>query len=106
MTLEEWMRRRGKKLAQIERLVQFGFRVLTEQKYELKACKLGDGSLQDEQRVRQWQQDLIHAYNASDLPERPDQEAYDNFLLDMRMDNIIDEHDDELRERYNEPPDW
>lgn len=81
-------KKRAKKLAQILRLVMFGFRVLTEGKYVLSPCKIGDGSVQDEILVRQWQQDMTKAYDASDLPEKPDEKPFNDFILDLRMNDL------------------
>ena len=42
-SLDEWMAKRAKKLGQIRRMVEFGFRVLTTGKYDFKGVPLGDG---------------------------------------------------------------
>lgn len=84
-TLDEWMAARAKKLGQIRRVVRFAFHVLTTGEYKLDGVPLGNGDYEDEQNVRQWQADLEKAYHASDLPDRPDPEPFEGFLLELRM---------------------
>lgn len=79
------MQERVKKLGQIRRMVEFGFRVLTTEKYEFKSVPLRDGGHEDEQNVRQWQADLEKAYHASELPEKPDAVPFEEFLIELRM---------------------
>ena len=76
---------RRKKIGQIRRLVEFGYRVLIHEKYELKPIDVQDGSNAEVLILEQWQKDLEHAFNASDLPEKPDAEPFEEFLLDLRM---------------------
>jgi len=76
---------RRKKIGQIQRLVEFGYHVLLEGKYELRPVEIHDGSNGELLILKQWQEDLQHAYNASDLPEKPDAEPFEEFLLDLRM---------------------
>ena len=76
---------RIKKLGQIKRLVEFGFRALVNGVYELNPVNILNGSEGEVLLIRQWQQDLQHAYNASDLPEKPDKEPYEELLIDLRM---------------------
>lgn len=76
---------RIKKLGQIRRLVEFGFRALVSGIYDLRHVKILNGSDGELSIVRQWQEDLKHAHNASDLPEKPDKEPYEEFLIDLRM---------------------
>jgi hypothetical protein len=83
--LEKWIAARVKKLGQIRRMVEFGFRVLTTGEYDFRGVLLGDGGYEDEQNVRQWQADLQKAYDASDLPEQPDPEPFENWLIELRM---------------------
>jgi hypothetical protein len=84
-SLDEWMAKRAKKLGQIRRMVEFGFRVLTTGNYDFKGVPLRDGGYEDEQNVRQWQADLSKAYDASELPEKPDTEPFEEFLMELRM---------------------
>ena len=79
---------RKKKIGQIRRLVEFGYRVLLEEKYELRPVDIQDGSDTEVMILEQWQEDLEHAYNASDLPEKPDAEPFEEFLLDLRMEDL------------------
>jgi hypothetical protein len=81
-------RPRAKKLAQILRLVLFGYRVLTKKEYVLEPCRIGYGGKEDEDLVRQWQADLVKAFDASELPGKPDEEPYNDFLLSLRMTNL------------------
>jgi len=76
---------RIKKLGQIRRIVEFGFRVLVSGIYDLRPVKILNGSDGELSIVRQWQEDLKHAHNMSDLPEKPDKEPYEEFLIDLRM---------------------
>jgi len=103
--VDKWWKQRAKKLAQIERLVRFGFAVLTEQNYELVGCYMGNGSWVDEGHTRQWQQDLIHAYNASDLPEVPDTKPFLDYLFDVRVDNLTEEYHERFFDQFCSPMD-
>lgn len=76
---------RIKKLGQIKRIVAFGFRALVSGIYDLRPVKILNGSDGELSSVRQWQEDLKHAHDASDLPEKPDNEPYEEFLIDLRM---------------------
>ena len=76
---------RIKKLGQIRRIIEFGFRVLVDGVYDLRPVKILNGSDGELSIVRQWQEDLKHAHNASDLPEKPDKDPYEEFLIDLRM---------------------
>lgn len=84
-----WLVLRAKKLGQIRRMVEFGFRVLTTGKYEFEGVPMGNGDYEDEQNVRQWQADLKKALDASDLPEKPDSEPFENWLYELRMDYLV-----------------
>lgn len=76
---------RIKKLGQIKRVIEFGFRVLVSGIYDLRPVKILNGSDGELSSVRQWQEDLKLAYDASDLPEKPDNKPYEEFLMDLRM---------------------
>lgn len=76
---------RIKKLGQIQRIIEFGFRVLVDGVYDLRPVNISNGSDEELSIVRQWREDLLHSYNASDLPEKPDKEPYENYLIDLRM---------------------
>lgn len=76
---------RIKKLGQIRRIIEFGFRVLVDGVYDLRPVKIHNGSDGELSIVRQWREDLLHAYNTSDLPENPDKKPYEDYLIDLRM---------------------
>ena len=76
---------RIKKLGQIQRIIEFGFQVLVDGIYDISPVNISNGSDGELSVVRQWREDLLHAYKASDLPEKPDNEPYEEFLIDLRM---------------------
>jgi len=79
---------RRKKIGQIRRLLEFGYHVLIDEKYELRPVDVQDGSDGEVLILKQWQEDLQHAYNASDLPKKPDAEPFKELLMDLRMEDL------------------
>jgi hypothetical protein len=85
---DEHLPMRCKKLGQIERMIRFGFRILTDGEISLEPVEVKGGGLHDEERVRWWQEQLTKAYHYSDLPENPDAAPFKEFLMKLRRDDL------------------
>jgi hypothetical protein len=87
-TTPENLKYRAKKIGQIQRLLEFGYRLLLHGEIKLEPVKLTDGGPAAEEKMRWWHQQLKDAYHFSDFPEKPDAEPYEKFVLDLRKKDI------------------
>jgi hypothetical protein len=68
------------------RTLQFGINLLTYNKIVFEAAPM----FVDEQMCRGKQEELINAYENSQLPDRPDSNQFYEWLLDARLKNLED----------------